>query len=519
MRVTGIISLAVLTAVSLTALVSAREPTKQEFLAEVEKKLRATSERVGPAVACVVVSRSDRYPKAAGGDPPGKLGGYDPKKLNPARGEDRSLDLSDPKNIPDHGCACGVVIDPSGLVLTPYHVIDGATRIFVHLPGRAGSYADIHAADARYDLAVLKLITPPTGMTAIKFADVRLAAHNGQPATVYKDKLVVLLSSPPTTGFVLGAPSADLGCVRGVRPPPELDPMKNGRQSEQYYLFGQLLTFGSLLAHDPGSGAVTDGAPLLNLDGEMVGLTTATVALTTERGPHYAFPADDGFRRVVEVLRRGEEVEYGYLGVMGPYSVLGPDQKPIGVRFDSVIANGPADLAELNNRDIVTQVGGHPTTSYPELLLRIGSALAGEKVKLSVTRGGRARSVEVTLGKFKHDQPVIASVRPAPVYGLRVEYGSILGQRQQKPFPGETQNHAGVPPGVCVRELVADSPAATAFKKLGDRPERWIITHLNGAPVATPAEFYKAAKEQQTVRLTVRDPAESNSRDREVTFP
>ncbi|QJW92601.1 trypsin-like peptidase domain-containing protein [Frigoriglobus tundricola] len=519
MRVAGIISLTVLTTVSLTALVSAREPTKQEFLAEVEKKLRATTEQAGPAVACVVVSKSDRYPKAASGDPPGKLGGYDPKKSNPGSGGERSLDLSDPKNIPDHGCACGVVIDPAGLVLTPYHVVDGATKIYVHLPGRAGSYADIHAADARYDLAVLKLITPPAGVTAIKFANVRLAAHNEQPATVYKDKLIVLLSIPPATGFAFGEPSADLACVRGVRPAPDFEP-KGERPSDSYYLFGPLLMFGSLLAHEPAPGPVTDGSPLLNLDGELVGLTTSTAALTSERGPHYAFPADEHFRRVVGVLRRGEEVEYGYLGVAGPHSALGPDRKPYGVQFESVVPHGPAALAGLDERDIVTRVAGQPTTTYPELLLHVGSALAGEKVKLTALRTAQGRPVEVTvtvtLGKFKNDQPFIASVRPDPVFGLRVEYGSILSQKQP---PNEFRARLAVPAGVCVRELVADSPAATAFKKLGDRPERWLITHLNGAPVATPAEFYKATKGQQTIRLTVKDPVEPNSRDREVTFP
>ena len=516
MRVAGIITFVALTAVLSTAFVQAREPTKQEFLAEVEKKLRAATEQAGPAVACVVVSKSDRYPKVTG-DTPGKLGGYDPKKLNPGQGADRLLDLSDPKTIPDHGCACGVVIDPSGLVLLPYHVIDGATKIYVHLPGRPGSYADIHAADARFDLAVLKLITPPRGLTAIKFADVRLTALNQKPATVYKDKLVVLLSIPPATGFALGEPSADLECVRGVRPAPDVDlRVDRERPSDSYYLFGPLLSFSSLLTHDPAPAPVTDGSPLLNLDGELVGLTTSTAALTVERGPHYAFPADEHFRRVVEVLRRGEEVEYGYLGVMSPRSAVGFDRKPHGVRFDSVLAQGPASRAGLDERDVVTRVDGHPTTNYPELLHNVGSALAGEKVKLSVLRGGQDREIDVTLGKFKNDQPFIASVRPDPVFGLRVEYGSILSQ---KLIPNEPRARLAVPPGLCVRELIADSSAAAAFKKLGDQPDRWLITHINGTPVSTPAEFYKAAKGQETIRLTVKDPAEPNPRDREVTFP
>ena len=109
----------------------------------------------GPSIACVVVSRSEHYPKpSSSGDTPGKLGGFDRKEfLKNNASADRlalanSLDLSDSRLIPDHGYGGGVVIDTSGLVLTPYHLIDGATKVYVFLPGGVGSYADIHAADS-----------------------------------------------------------------------------------------------------------------------------------------------------------------------------------------------------------------------------------------------------------------------------------------------------------------------------------------------------------------------------------
>jgi S1-C subfamily serine protease len=100
------------------------------------------------------------------------------------------------------------------------------------------------------------------------------------------------------------------------------------------------------------------------------------------------------------------------------------------------------------------------------------------------------------------------------VFGLRVDYGSILAQ------PGVGVRQAPpVPPGVCVRELVPNSPAATAFKKLGDVPQRWIITQVNGAAVGTPAEFYKAAKGQASVKLTVTAPGDPTGKEHEVTLP
>jgi S1-C subfamily serine protease len=76
----------------------------------------------------------------------------------------------------------------------------------------------------------------------------------------------------------------------------------------------------------------------------------------------------------------------------------------------------------------------------------------------------------------------------------------------------------GVPDGVAVREVVANSPAAAAFKKIGE-PTRWLVTRVNGAAVTTPAEFYAATKDQKSVKLTVLDPSEKDRKEREVTLP
>jgi serine protease Do len=258
-------------------------------------------------------------------------------------------------------------------------------------------------------------------------------------------------------------------------------------RSSSYYLYGPLL------AHDAKLNAGVDGTALLNLDGELIGLATSSGALVAgERGESSAFPADHNFRRIVEVLRRGEEVEYGMLGVR-----LGETLRI------SVSPRGPAALAGLLDNDLITHVNGVPVNSYEELFHQVGSALAGSRVKVTFTRGDRSRQAEVTLAKFT-PQPFIASARPEPVHGLRVEYTSVGGTAAE---------------GVCVREVVPDSPAAAAFKKLGDRPERWVVTHVNGVAVNSPPEFSKAAKGQASVKLTVYDPADPKQREREVTLP
>ncbi|MCI0701194.1 MAG: PDZ domain-containing protein [Planctomycetia bacterium] len=507
MRIAGV-SLVVL--LSFIAMVPAQEPNAKQLLEAIETQLRAANEIAGPCVGCVVVSRSDLYPKPNNtSERPGKLGSFDPKefvKANPTTNKRlaKSLDLSDVDNIPDLGFACGVVVDPIGLILTPFHVIEGATKIYVHLPGRVGSYADIQAADARSDLAILKLITPPAGLKAIKFAEVRIDNVGMQRATVFRGKLTVLMANPYLPGFAINKPSAALGSLTNVRFKTTPADPKRESPSESYY------KFGTLLEHNAKLNAGVSGAALLNLDSEMIGLTTTTAHLGPGDVAGFAIPMDVNVRRVVDVLRRGEEVEYGFLGVF-----LSQGDTPIII--SQVTPLGPAAEAGVAGGDTITHINGVRVHSYPDLLVHIGLALAGSKVKLTVTRiGAKARDVDVTLAKFGHTQPFIASVRPAPVFGLRVDYGSILSQKLNNNRRGEL---IGVPSGVCVRELVADSPAAAAFKKLGEGPTRWLITHVNGNAVATPAEFHKAVKGQESIKLTVRDPAEANGREREVTIP
>jgi serine protease Do len=481
------------------------EPDYRKLLEAVEAQLKETAATAGPSIACVVVSRSDFYPKPVNpNNTPGKLGGFDPREFlkndptNKQRAElAQSLNLADPNTVPDHGYAGGVVIDP-GYVLTPYHVIDGAKRVYVYLPGKHGSYADIHAADARSDLAILKLLNPPARMTAIKFADVKTYGRN---PTVYPGKLCVLMANPYSSTFGLKEPSAGFGSITGVR---HRIPRKDPQQSVP----SRYTEYAPLLEYDVKLNSAVSGGVLLNLDGEMIGFTNAAAtAYGDVIGAGYAIPADSYFRRVVDVLRKGEEVEYGFLGVRPADAG--------GTTIDT-IPGGPAAVAGLQNRDVIKKVDGIPVGDFNDLLLHIGNALAGSKVNITVSRFGRELDFDVTLTKFMHSEPFIASVRPEPVFGLRVEYSSILQQRPPK--QPMFKEDSAIPAAVWVREVAPNSPAAEKFKTLGDEPTRWLIKDVNGEAVKTPSEFYKAAKGQEKVKLTLVD-ANNPDHRKELTLP
>src|SRR6185437_13096917 len=133
-----------------------------------------------PSIACILVSRSDKYRARAVAQPqsPGHLGRFDLQEI--LRRIDREsaealtlrrLDLSNPNTVPE-SYGSGIVLDAKeGLVLTLAHVIHKATKIYIRLPGGHGSWADIHASDPRSDLAVLRLLDPVPNLKPLKLGD------------------------------------------------------------------------------------------------------------------------------------------------------------------------------------------------------------------------------------------------------------------------------------------------------------------------------------------------------------
>jgi serine protease Do len=518
-RVCGVVAL--LFGLASPSSARADEPKHRDLLEAFQKQLATATAAAGPSIACVVVSRSEYYPKDPSADKtPGKLGGFNPKAFlkNGATPERiklaRSLDLADQNTIPDHSYAGGIVIDASGLILTPFHVIEGATRVYVFLPGGVGSYADVLAADARCDLAVLKLIDPPKRLIPIKFADVKIRDQNENRGTVFTGKLVVLMANPYHSTFRLDKPAAAFGTITSLRyrlQGPKLEPGQERRGVTTAEKLSSYYKCGTFLEHDVKvNGGVTGGA-LLNLDGELIGLTTAgAVVYNREIGPGYAIPADDNFRRLVDVLKKGEEIEYGFLGVSLPFDT----QERI--RLAGITPNGPAQLGGLREYDTITHINGEPVASFDDLMVHVGSSLAGSRAKFKVTRLGDALDLEVTLAKYYNDRPYIASVRPEPIFGLRVDYAST----RTVPVPGErwTQVNMIVPAGVWVRDVVPDSPAANKFETLGEKPEQWTVIRVNGRAVNSPGEFYKAARGLDKVRLALVNPRAPN-REYELTLP
>jgi S1-C subfamily serine protease len=434
------------------------------------------------SIACILVSRSDAYKRYYRDEPPvdnpGKLGSFpEPgrapthrprlEEFDQSESKETLYDLSRPRYIPE-SFGSGVVIDgPERLILTNYHVVRDATKIYVRLLGGKGSYADIYAGDPRSDLAVLRLVEEKKirSLQPLKV---------GEGESAQKGDFVILLANPFAVGSQDGSPSASWGIISNIRrriPPQDIDEERSA-----------LHIHGTLLQTDARLNLGCSGGALLNLRGELIGLVTSRAALTgAESAGGFAIPLDAGMRRVLERLRQGREVEYGFLGVQP----AGIDEEGAGIRLEQVTLGSPAFAAQLHGGDTIEAIDGVPVRRNDDLFLHIGTLLAGSEVELKIrSRERLVRVQRVQLAKLHVPGPIIAARKPAAVRGIRVDYTSALFMQNF----AQMRRLSSILPGVYVREVVAGSSAATAQLKINE-----IITHVNGQEVNTPDAFYREA--------------------------
>jgi serine protease Do len=480
----------------LTLLIAGAARAEDERGSDLVGALKLRVERavkaVRPSIACILVSRSEAYRKApywgVQTDPEKEalLGRFDAAaaaRSVPTSAPHRARilrtiaqhDLSDPTTVPE-SYGSGFVIDRSGLILTSAHVVRHATKIYVRLPDKRGSWADLQACDPRSDLAVLKLLDPPADLKPVPLGD-GSAIRTGQ--------FVISIANGFTAGFRQSDdPTVGWGLVSKLRQ--RLDPAKNLNEMERHKI--TLHHYGTLIRTDAQTTPGCSGGALLDLDGKVIGLTTALAGIRGNQPGGFAIPIDASTRRIIEVLKKGEEVEYGFLGV-----VLHNDSR-FGVRIYRVTPGSPASRGGIMPNDQIVSVNGHPIRENDDLFLYVSMALAGTTARIEVSRGGGLTQTRtVKLAKFYVPGKVIAAKRPPARFGLRVDYTSILTQRN--PFPNFNRS---MPDGVVVREVIGNSAADRALLQ----PDK-VITQVNGRPVHSPAEFNEAiARTGKKVELT-----------------
>jgi serine protease Do len=504
------LAFAVLVSQGITAL--AADPPVKASVRALEDHMQKVIDEASPSIVAIAVSQA-KYPPlpAAERKQPGRLGRYTPQIPDrffpggPRVAQIDRLDLSDPANIGDHTFGSGIVLDArAGFILTSYHLIDGATKVFVRSSSGKGSYADIHAADARSDLAVLQLIDRVDGLKTAMLGTARLVeAPDGTKPNLKRGSFVIALGHPLAAGFVDGQPSASWGILSNIRRRSAPQPLREELRPKPLH------QYGSLLQTDARVTLGSSGSALLNMDGDVIGIASSVAAVNgSEASGGFAMPLDANTRRIIATLLKGQEVEYGFLGVS-------PGGERGSVIISSVTPGCPAALAGLRGGEVLESVDGNPLIEQDDLLLYVGGALAGTQVTLTVRRGEQRIPVVLTLAKIANPLPFIASQAPPSLAGLKIDYASV---RLLQLFNARDPLRVAPPQGVSVRELEPGSVAEARFKEAGETVSSWIITQVDGKAVAQPADFYRAVERKASVKLTLVDPT-APTRTATMTLP
>ena len=262
--------------------------------------------------------------------------------------------------------ATGILWSADGVVLTTSHGVERDEDLIVELASGTRLPAAVVGRDPETDLAVLRVSAG--GLTPVSKAD---------PEAVQVGQLVLALGRPGESGL-----SATLGIISARQ-----DAQDGGRP--EYILHTDATLY-------PGFS----GGPLVNVSGEVVGLTN----LGYGRGMGFALGLPI-LTHVAEALLAGGAVKRGYLGVSTqsvslPQSLqtsLGRTQEH-GLLVVQVESGGPADAAGLALGDILLGLGGTALDDVDDLRRHLRGQAAGQAVTLNLARGGAAHDLTVTLG-------------------------------------------------------------------------------------------------------------------------
>ncbi len=351
----------------------------------------------------------------------------------------------------------GVIVGTDGLIVTNNHVVGGADQILVALADRREYPAKLLFADARLDLALLKIDTKGAKLATVPLGDSDRAEVGD---------IVLAIGDPFGVGQTVthGIVSATARTGQGV-------------SNYQYYLQTDA-------AINPGNS----GGALLDMQGRLLGINTAIASPSGgSTGVGFAIPANI-VRVFVGAAKTGKLVT-GWIGAEGEAlttasaTQLGLD-RPGGVLVTGVSPGSPSAVAGIKAGDILIAVDGKEVVDPAQLRYRIAVQGVGTRVAVDYLRGREKRTAELTLAAPPETPPRSLT----RIGGDNLLSGVTVGNLSPA-FAQEVG--AGLPEqGVVVTEILGSAPAARfGFLRPGD-----LIEAVNGTPVRTVSDVAAAVR-------------------------
>ncbi|MCC6984295.1 MAG: Do family serine endopeptidase [Bauldia sp.] len=346
----------------------------------------------------------------------------------------------------------GFIVDSEGIIVTNFHVIDGADEIVIFLNDGTRLMATLVGRDNKTDLAVLK-VEPPAPLPALEFAESE-AMRIGD--------WVMAIGNP----FGLGG-SVSIGILSARNRDINTGP------------------YDDFLQTDAAINRGNSGGPLLNMNGEVVGVTTAIISPTgASVGVGFAVPAEMA-RYVIDQLVEFGETRRGLLGVriqdvtIDLAEGLGMD-RPRGALISGMTEDSPAVAAGIERGDVVVAFNGVPIGEMRDLPRMVASSPIDVPLDITVLRDGAEMTLSVRLARMTEDdnRAVVNDAPPAAAprtLGLMMAEVTDSTRRDFNIAEGVT--------GVVVTSVAEGSAAAEKGVVPGD-----IILEVGQNAVAVPAD-------------------------------
>jgi len=350
----------------------------------------------------------------------------------------------------------GVIVDPSGIIVTNSHVVNGATDVKVAIQDGHQYDVDVLINDSKTDLAVLK-IRDPKGKTfpTLSFAD---------SDKLQVGDLVLAVGNPFGVGQTVTS-----GIVSALA--------RTGVESSDYEAFIQ-----TDAAINPGNS----GGALVNLQGQLVGINTAIFTQSGGSvGIGFAIPANMA-ETVANAAEHGGKLVFAWLGAQ--LQEVTPDianslnlDSPRGAMVTDVAKGSPADQAGLKSGDVITAIDGIPVDQPQGLNYRIATKTIGSDATLAYVRGGAAAQATVKLepapGGTDNTVTITGDTRFSGTTASALT--PALAQEMGLPFSAK---------GVVVAAIKPNSPADQMGLQQGD-----IVLSLNGTNITDAQTFKRIA--------------------------
>lgn len=338
-------------------------------------------------------------------------------------------------------------------ILTNNHVVANADKIRVQFKDGKEFDAKITGRDPQSDVAVIEI--KAGGLSVLPFAD---------SAQLEVGEWVVAIGNPFGLSHTL-----TVGVVSA-----------KGRTSVGINDYEDFIQTDAAI--NPGNS----GGPLVNLNGEVVGINTAIFSRSGGyMGIGFAIPSNLA-KNIAEQLIEHGEVTRGYLGIviqnLTAELAESFDVKPgKGILVAEVSEDSPAEKAGMRQGDVIVKFRGEPVSDVGDFRNRVALTAPGSRVELSVLRDGKEKTLQVTIGKLTKDKLVAEGpAQSAGEIGLTVQ--TLTPQLAE-------QFDAKLGEGVVVTAVEPGSIAARAGIEVGS-----IILQVNRKPVKSAAEFQRAVK-------------------------